>query len=405
MSTPAWQPDPTGRHQYRWWDGEQWTHHVANDGIANSDPATGLDTLPAPAGSEVPGTSQSHLIGRKADLGDGRTVTLASPGARLGAWLIDGVVIGIISAPLSIPFLSTDTQEDEYEGWRDIWSDLWRDIWSGFAGSLLPSTAEEWIFYLLFFLVSLVYGVVFIATKGQTLGKMAAGVRVVGIEDGSIPGFGKALRRWAIPGLLAIIPIVGLLLSYICYLSLTWRRDRQGWHDSLAGTMVVKVDRAVSQNARWARTHDLRPVLLASTGARVGARLIDFLIMMIFWAVLLIPTVITFLALDIEGSLWALVWFFGLPALFVGLLYEVTMISARGQTLGKMATGIKVIRADTGRKPGTAKSLARWALPGLLLLIPLIGWLISFLCYLSLTWGSDRQGWHDKAAETLVVVK
>lgn len=35
---PSWQPDPTGRHQYRWWDGMAWTDVVANHGIESRDP-------------------------------------------------------------------------------------------------------------------------------------------------------------------------------------------------------------------------------------------------------------------------------------------------------------------------------------------------------------------------------
>jgi hypothetical protein len=39
MSHPAaWQPDPTGKHDHRWWDGERWTEHVADAGQAGVDP-------------------------------------------------------------------------------------------------------------------------------------------------------------------------------------------------------------------------------------------------------------------------------------------------------------------------------------------------------------------------------
>jgi hypothetical protein len=31
-SPPAWQPDPSGRFHYRWWDGYQWTSQVSTDG-------------------------------------------------------------------------------------------------------------------------------------------------------------------------------------------------------------------------------------------------------------------------------------------------------------------------------------------------------------------------------------
>ncbi len=39
MSSPAaWHPDPTGRHEHRYWDGERWTEHVADQGVATTDP-------------------------------------------------------------------------------------------------------------------------------------------------------------------------------------------------------------------------------------------------------------------------------------------------------------------------------------------------------------------------------
>ncbi len=38
-STPAaWHPDPTGRHEYRYWDGQSWTAYVSDGGITGSDP-------------------------------------------------------------------------------------------------------------------------------------------------------------------------------------------------------------------------------------------------------------------------------------------------------------------------------------------------------------------------------
>jgi len=35
----GWHPDPTGRHQQRWWDGSTWTDQVADDGAVSTDPA------------------------------------------------------------------------------------------------------------------------------------------------------------------------------------------------------------------------------------------------------------------------------------------------------------------------------------------------------------------------------
>ena len=38
----GWHPDPTGRHQLRWWNGQQWSEHVNDHGTPGTDP------LPAP---------------------------------------------------------------------------------------------------------------------------------------------------------------------------------------------------------------------------------------------------------------------------------------------------------------------------------------------------------------------
>lgn len=34
---PAWMPDPSRSHEYRWWDGARWTEHVSDQGIQSLD--------------------------------------------------------------------------------------------------------------------------------------------------------------------------------------------------------------------------------------------------------------------------------------------------------------------------------------------------------------------------------
>jgi hypothetical protein len=46
----SWQTDPTGRHDHRYWDGTKWTDHVADAGVASSDPYT----EPEPAATSEP---------------------------------------------------------------------------------------------------------------------------------------------------------------------------------------------------------------------------------------------------------------------------------------------------------------------------------------------------------------
>ena len=43
---PAWYPDPFGRHETRWWDGQRWTEHVASYGRQAVDPPTGGGHIP-----------------------------------------------------------------------------------------------------------------------------------------------------------------------------------------------------------------------------------------------------------------------------------------------------------------------------------------------------------------------
>lgn len=103
---------------------------------------------------------------------------------------------------------------------------------------------------------------------------------------------------------------------------------------------------------------------------------------------------------DIMGPIFAIMGFF----IIFTLLYEWLMIGLVGATVGKLALGLRVVKADTGQKPGLGSSFIRW-------IIPTVG---SFLCgigqllvYLSPFWDNSgrQQGWHDKAASTMVLGK
>lgn len=38
LPSAMWAEDPSGRHQWRWWGGVDWTEHVADDGVVSEDP-------------------------------------------------------------------------------------------------------------------------------------------------------------------------------------------------------------------------------------------------------------------------------------------------------------------------------------------------------------------------------
>ncbi len=86
----------------------------------------------------------------------------------------------------------------------------------------------------------------------------------------------------------------------------------------------------------------------------------------------------------------------------VGFLYEWLFIAFKGQTLGKMAMGVKVVREDTGQVPGLGKSFIRQIIPAVASgLCSLVGLLV----YLSVFFDNSgrRQTWYDKAAGDQVI--
>ncbi len=156
----------------------------------------------------------------------------------------------------------------------------------------------------------------------------------------------------------------------------------------------------------WATLGTGGTVELASPGARLGARVLDWVIMAVGYLILAVVGLAAAFGADSEdeaalslGAFFVAAILFGL----VGIIYEVTFIATKGQTLGKMATNIKAVRADNGLAPGWGKSIGRWIIPLVLLLVPFVGFLLFLLVYVSLTWDRARQGWHDKAAGTLVI--
>lgn len=82
-------------------------------------------------------------------------------------------------------------------------------------------------------------------------------------------------------------------------------------------------------------------------------------------------------------------------ALFLG--YYVYFEGRKGQTLGKMVVGIRVIREDNGGVPGTRAALVRTLLR---VVDGFLGYLVGYLVASS---SEKRQRLGDKAARTLVV--
>ncbi len=140
-------------------------------------------------------------------------------------------------------------------------------------------------------------------------------------------------------------------------------------------------------------------VTLASFPRRIGGLLIDE-------AVVLLPVVAVAVALGYrpgdritDDALYA----FSIGTSAVALAYETTMVGLLGRTIGKLATGTRVVHAGDGGRVGWGAAFMRSLVPVAFGAIPQVGAVLSLGVY-ALAFGNPRrQGLHDRAAGTLVV--
>jgi uncharacterized RDD family membrane protein YckC len=87
--------------------------------------------------------------------------------------------------------------------------------------------------------IATLFGLLYVALleggpKGQTLGKMALGIRVIDFNTGGPIGYGRGLLRY-------IGKIISAIPCLLGYLWMLWDKEKQTWHDKIATTVVVPV--------------------------------------------------------------------------------------------------------------------------------------------------------------------
>ncbi len=142
-----------------------------------------------------------------------QTVEVIGFGRRLVAYIIDSIVLSIVGGIIG-----------------GVFGALIALLAS--AGSEDIANAASLLVNCLSLLIGLAYFVVFWATTGQTLGKMAMGIKVIGI-DGTPVTWGKAILRY-------IGYIISGLVLALGFIWIAFDSKRQGWHDKIAGTYVVR---------------------------------------------------------------------------------------------------------------------------------------------------------------------
>lgn len=135
---------------------------------------------------------------------------------RVGAWLIDGFVVGIIGVVLL--FTVVDQVGSPTVEWWDA---------TGIA-------AVAALAY---------YPLLMRATNGRTLGKLATRIRVVRTDHERMTFTRAAWRELVIKTVVITgIPYLGVLLDLVDGLWPLWDRQNRAIHDMLAGTRVVRAD-------------------------------------------------------------------------------------------------------------------------------------------------------------------
>lgn len=277
---PGWYKDPADPTTQRWWDGEGW---VGDPLPADATPPPGppperptdarepqMPALPGMTTTEVPprraeipprrptgkppterlpgAGARPAAAARAASSGPARPhgYTLASPGARLLARLIDIGAVFLLNVAVNGWFV--------YQYWleiRPVIAEAWRRAMANEPSSMadLPQPGPDAgnlqiVIVLIAAALWFAYEVPAVANTGQTPGKRLLKIKVVRLENDQHLGFGRSFRRWNTMGLptLLWICLVGFILQLIDALFVAIDRPlHQALHDKSAHTVVVAV--------------------------------------------------------------------------------------------------------------------------------------------------------------------
>jgi uncharacterized RDD family membrane protein YckC len=142
---------------------------------------------------------------------------------RLGAAIIDGLIVGLLT-----------------------WGIIYIAFASVFATMIDPNAAMMATVGAMALTAALSFGLyaginwVFLSQNGQTVGKKVFGIRIVR-TDGSKAEVTRILFLRYLPiQLVSLVPIIGTIIAIVDSL-LIFRESRKCLHDNIADTLVVKV--------------------------------------------------------------------------------------------------------------------------------------------------------------------
>jgi len=147
------------------------------------------------------------------------SIELANRGTRLGAVIIDIIMMAIISLPLVIYFFGWGSFTEQ-----DLLKDMKMSVIYFAIGQLLFLSVNGYLLY----------------TAGQTIGKKTLDIKIVNL-DNKLPEFTSIYGlRYFLISIFNNIPIIGSFFALIDALFI-FRDDKRCIHDLIAGTKVIKV--------------------------------------------------------------------------------------------------------------------------------------------------------------------
>ncbi|WP_137814486.1 RDD family protein [Gandjariella thermophila] len=162
------------------------------------------------------------------------TVPIASMGNRFLARLLDGLIVGVVAWLVSqlvggLFAVGIAAKADQIQRTGAPPTELLPQIFGAIFMSIIAALV-----------VTAAYEVTMIALTGATVGKLAAGVKVVSESTGQVPGWGSAFARWGTMSGPSIVPCLGWIVTFIVEISPFFdEQRRQGWHDRAAHTVVI----------------------------------------------------------------------------------------------------------------------------------------------------------------------
>jgi uncharacterized RDD family membrane protein YckC len=115
---------------------------------------------------------------------------------------------------------------------------FWRRFWASVLDLILVGTATVHMFGPFFIIIFGAYFVAMWTWKGTTIGGIVLGLKLVR-TDGNPVTFPVALVR-------SLSSMFSALIFFLGFFWAAWDRDRQSWHDKIAGTVVVRVPKGFS---------------------------------------------------------------------------------------------------------------------------------------------------------------